>query len=212
MLLYNQLNRNDKSRLWHVTNTTPGTGIASVAGTAFSDTVAALTLLNNTKNDPTVKEIIPSYLKLICTAPGTGSTSLQALIAVDNAPRGLAANAGVVYGLSDSDSITGAADPDVLTAFGALTPTAATAKRSVVCRSAVKTQAAPCLAVGDEYLFIFGQSEQGLGALNGAAANRYVIPVELVKLGAQGLMLLHLWMPANSGAPSFELDLAYYKY
>lgn len=205
------LNQADKGRAWGATNTTVGTGIAGPAVTAFSDT-SALFALANASASPPAKIIWPDYIQLLCTAaPGAGATSLQFAVTLDNIPRGVTSNVGCILDNQDSDGIV-SAKSIAFAQFGALTPSAASANRVVVARGVFKTQATPCLSVGDTYTIAFnGIGDPGFGLMSGAGAARYVNLGGAVQIGAGGLMLLHIWIPGNTGAPSFEFDAQWWE-
>ena len=218
MLTYGTLNQADKSRAWRALNPTPGTGIAGPAVTAFADTSAIYTLFNNAQSPPG-KILYFDYLKLICTtAPGAGCTSFQVALALDTAARGMgAANLNTQVANSDTDTIGSVAPPInagttvAINRFGALTPTAATANRAFVGRTSFKTQATPCITVGDEFIIIANGEEQGFGPLSGTTAARFVMPTGIVSIGPGGLFLVHAWFPGAASGPSFEYEAQYWE-
>ena len=221
MQLLRTMNQTDKGRMWRAVNPTPGTAIAGANTTAFADTAALFALYNNSSAGvvagaaPPGRMIYPSYLRLIVASGQTTATSFQLAVSIDTKQRGVTADAGAAKTVADSDGIgvdltAGAPLPTAasisLVQFGALTPAAASPKRAFVMRSSAKTQAAPALTVGDEIFISFGGDDLGPGPISGAAANRIVVPTDLVALGPGGLMLVHAWGPAGTVAPQFEYE------
>lgn len=189
-------------------NPTPGTGIATGTATSFSATSCLLLLRNGSAS----KLVLPHYVRLTNTATGTGPTAAHIAIVLDTANRyssgGTDLSAQVFNARSDQSPTTAV---DIIR-FGAVTATAAAAPR-LVSRSALKVQAAPCWVVGDEVLIeFFLAGPAAPGNRSGTAAALFSVPCGPVVLGGQNhCLLVHLWQPGLSGAPSFEVEVAWWE-
>ena len=191
-------------------NATWGTGIGMAIQTSFSDTANVLVLL---RSGSATKAIIPHYIRLINTVAGATTTSSHMGIILDTGNRyssgGTDLSAQVVSPRSDSGATT------VLDQirFAAITASAVVVKRQIA-RFALKTQAAPCWAVGDEVLINFLHNEGSQhGLLSGAAAGSIVKNVGPMMLkGLNHCLLVHMWNPANATtAPSWEVEMAWWE-
>lgn len=190
-------------------NPTPGTGISMGVQTAFSDTANVLLLM---RNGSASKIVIPHYIRLLCTAAGTGATSSHLAIVADTGNRYSTGGTDLLasaYNCRSDQSPTPAVD---VLRFGAVTALAAVARR-ILSRAALKTQAAPCWVVGDEIQISFAAfGETQSGAKSGSSPNAIPIAAGPIILGAQNhCLLLHVWNPASSGAPSFEVEVAWWE-
>jgi hypothetical protein len=186
------------------TNPTFGTGIAGPNTAAFSATSAIFSFLNKSKTGGSRTYL--DYIRLICTAAGTGTvTSVQFGMVTDVIARG-SAGTPVTLACSNQDASVGA-NTQVL-----YTPTVVAASNAVqnVARASGKT-AANALSVGDEYLFVFGSVEKASGSLayTTAVAGRLVIPMPPIILGPGSIQsaLLHAWFVGLTAAASFEFDV-----
>lgn len=89
---------------------------------------------------------------------------------------------------------------------------AAVAARQLA-RFTTKTQAAPCLTVGDQIMIWFG-GDNGVsnGLISGAAAiNTDVTVAPAFLMGQNHCMLLHFWAGSQSAAPSFEVTVGWWE-
>jgi hypothetical protein len=186
-------------------NPTLGTGIAMGIQTAFSDTANVLFVM---RNGSTTKKVIPLYLRLICTAAGSTTTSSRLAIVLDTANR--YASGGTDLSASVVNANSGLAPTTAVDVLRySCTAAAASAKRQVA-NMQLKTATAPCWVVGDEVIVTFG-SDFDMGALSGTAASvfkRNAAPIVLE--GQNHCMLVHMWNPANATtAPSWEFELGW---
>jgi hypothetical protein len=195
---------NDEGSYLTGTNPVFGTGVAGPNTAAFSATSAIVSFLN--KAGAAGPRTHLDYIRLICTAVGTGTvTSVNFGVTTDAIARGSAGTA-VVMGSPNQDA-NAAAVTQVL-----YTPTVVAASNAVrnVARASGKT-AASALSVGDEYLLIFGSVEKSAGSLayTTAAAGRFVIPMPPVALGPGSTQsaLIHAWFVGLTAAASFEFDI-----
>jgi len=205
MHLYNTLNQTDKGRRWAAVNTTPGTAIAGPGNlAAFSDVNALFALVNGAAVAVQPgRGVVPDYVKLIVNTPGTGNQRL--VVTVDNIPRGVTANSNVVVGNADSDSLA-TASSIAFAQLGALTPTAASAKRAIVAQDYLR--GAPLIA-GDEILITFAEPTTGLGATVATISTRMHFPVGLVALGPGGLLLVHSY--GQTTATTWEVEAGWWE-
>lgn len=205
MHLYNTLNQTDKGRRWAGVNTTPGTAIAGPGNlAAFSDVNALFALVNNAAVAAAPgRGIVPDYIKLIANTPGTGVPRF--VITLDNIPRGVTANTNMVLGNSDSDSLA-TATSIAFAQLGALTPTAASAKRAIIAQDYLRGAA---LIAGDEILITFAEPTTGLGSTVATIATRMHVPVGLVTLGPGGLLLVHSY--GQTTATTWEVEAGWWE-
>jgi len=189
-------------------NPTMGTGIAGAATASFADT-ATLLCLRNTSASADGPTIYMDYIRLICTATGTGGTSFNAAVVIEGANRYSSAGTQLTPANCNSGFST-ASIADLR--FGAVVASAAGSKRTIS-RMMFKTQAAPCMVVGDQYYLNFGSNASGMGALNGSAAQQFAVDCGPAALGPNGnhSLLLHSWWPSISAAASFEVEVAWWE-
>lgn len=190
-------------------NPTMGTGIATAAATtAFSDT-AALLVMSNSSVSATGPTIYLDYMRFICTAAGTGATSFNVAVVIDTTQRYSSGGTALTnVNASTGFSTTGIASIH----FGAVVAASAFSKRQVS-RFILKTQAAPCMVVGDQYFMNFGSNSTALGALNGAAASQFAVDLGPVALAPNGnhSVLIQPWWPSMSAAASFECEIGWWE-
>lgn len=172
---------------------TLGTGIVAATATRTTYSVDEAMLLADFPATAVGAVMLPDFIRLVCTAPGAGYTSLHMALVLSQAVRFA----------SLGDEITGAKNvhlhrtsaPEALWWMhgGDLTLAAAVSPRQVarfVAKGAI-------LAANDELVLSFG------GKASGA------IQVPPVVLGAGTSMALHCWGPAMTEAPSFEVSMGW---
>lgn len=194
---------------FRATNPTPGTGLGMGVQAAFSDTANVLALMRN--GSPT-KLIVPHYMRLICTVAGVATTSSHLAIVLDTANRYSSGGTDLLAQVKNAHSGVGIASVVDVLRFAAITAAAQVAKRHVG-RAVLKTQAAPCWVIGDEVLINF-HHKFGAGGqlLSGAAASMIEKNFGPVILGGQNHCLLaHLWNPASTTGPSWEVEMAWWE-
>lgn len=193
--------------VWTATNATWGTGIAlsSATRTTFLATEAAV-LMRNTATAGGVT-CYPLALVLSCTAAGTAGVSTQFGLILDANNR-FGSGGTQLTATHANSGYTGSAATEIY--VGNITAAAAVAPRQIA-RWTAKTAAAPCLAVGDQIVMLFGTQANGGGAslsgvTTGTAASQIVLAAPPVALGPGGnhSLVLHFWAPSQSAAPSFE--------
>ena len=175
-------------------NPTPGTGIALGVQAAFSPTANVALSIRNTDTPGTAsRSVYPEYVRLICTAAGTGTTSLDAVVVVDNTNRVSVAGTAITAGnVNGNFSAAGFG----LAGFGTVTATAEGAGTRRVSRLRLKSAA---LAIGDSFTLNFGLRGAGTSDLGP------------VSVGAGGTLLLHLWTVGATVAPSFEVECGWWE-
>jgi len=183
---------------WTAVNPTPGTGLATIAALAsLSDTSPFIQV--NSGAAP----VFFDYLKLTATAPGTAGTAIRYAIksdALKAAPTG-----GSQLTPTNAQIGLSTATPGFSVYAGALVAAAASAAK-LHSHGLVR----PVIPViGDTYLFKFGAVDQGVGSMapaGTAICNSYV-GVPPMMLGPNKTMQFHIWLPSQSAASSYELEL-----
>ena len=94
--------------------------------------------------------------------------------------------------------------------IGAPTLTAASANVRVMNREKILTVLP---RNGDTYLFQFGPEYKGFagGVLNGSNPQQIAFPGPPIVLGPQQSMSLHLWHPASTVAPAYEVEIGFWE-
>lgn len=184
---------------------TPGTGIASLAApTAFDDTKPFI-LINNAHES---KKLTLDYIKLTCTAPGTGGSALHYGVKTDgtNALRYTSGGSSLTP-VNVNQGSSGASSAVVK--CGAIVAIAVSSAARLLGHSVLR----PVIPViGDTYLFVFGgYFGAGLGgqAVAGTAVANVVVPHAPVVIPPAGWFALHLWLPSQSASSSYEVELGY---
>jgi hypothetical protein len=199
----------DEGSYFKVTNATPGTAVAAAISSSFLSTAALFAMVTGATSG---KRCYLDYIRLVCNVAGAGSTNLNFLITIDNAARSVSGGTAATPVNVNMDS----ARTSSLTSFtfGTVTLGAASAgtNNRIVHRSIAKTQAAPCLVVGDVYAIDFGEHAQSAGLLSGTAATMFSISSGPVVFGANSTLALHWWGANNATtAPSFEYEVAWWE-
>lgn len=184
---------------------TVGSGVAIGVLTAFTNTTAALALVNNVAAGTQNPYLIPRYIRLICTAAGGASTSARGAISTD--VQAFTTQQTALTLANVNTAITAA--PNAIAFCGAISALSVTA-RKILANFQIKTQAAPCWTVGDELMIVFGDVNANGQALSGASALRLPVSVDPVAIAPGHSMLLHLWNPSNAVTPpSFEFEVSW---
>lgn len=199
----------DEGSYFVARNPTPGTGIATAAApTALSDTVSFLTLFNNAAaSQVPSRRIYLDYLKLIVTAAGTAGTAVNLTLKIDNIQRFTSGGTAITPTNPNMDLTTASA---AICNAGALTTTAASSAVRIVGHQQMR----PVIpVVGDTYVFNFGGSAHAVGAniINGTAPATLVFPMAPVIIGPQHTAVWSLWLPTQSAASSYEIELGYWE-
>lgn len=204
---------NLKESYYTFNNPSVGTGIALNADpTAISATEAALIIDNSASrtNGDTVSLHL-DYIKLTCTAAGTGATSARLAFYLDNINRyssGGTTLTGKSTSYDTSSSYTDRASKAVVN-FGDVTAVAASSAKHI-CTTLIKndTTADPLFAVDD--VFTLKSDSPKIGGANvfdsaGRADSAFYIPPVYIYPGCS-LLVVPLF-PAQSAASSFEVEI-----
>lgn len=195
---------------WYATSPAPGTGIAQGIVAAYGATTPIMTVFNTAAAGG--NSLYLDYIKLICSAAGASSTSGQLAMFLDQIDRYTSGGTRLTTTASNAGSSLLTSSPKARIDFGVLVAAAAGANAKQVGRDAIKTQAAPCWAVGDEVFVKFDQVDVPAGPTNGAASNVYPVPRGPVVIAPGHSFLLHLWNPANAvTAPSWEVEMGWWE-
>lgn len=174
-------------------NPVAGTGLATIAAQATLADAAPFVVVKSGATKP----VRFDYLRLTCTAGGTGGTALRFAARTDATkadPTGGTALARVNVNQGNAN----AADATVFA--GPLAAAAASgAMREPI--AALLKNAIP--AVGDVFLIKFGGADMGIGS---AAGSVYVGAPPLI-IGANQLAAFHIWLPGQTIASSFEVEV-----
>ena len=193
------------------TSPTPGTGIASLtAPTTFDDTKPFI-LLNN--GDAT-KTLTLDYIRLQCTAPGTGGTALNWGVKTDvlNALRytsGGSDSAAATMLIKNVNMGSSVASSARLLA-GAIVAIASGTGSRLLGHGLLRTVIP---VIGDTYLFTFG-GDVGAGVSSSIVAGTAVATTCNVMgpciLAPGQWMAFHLWLPGpQSAASSYEIEIGW---
>lgn len=171
-----------------------------VAGTGLA-TIAALTTLADASPFAVVKSgaksVLFDYLRLTCTAAGLGGTALRFAVRTDGTkadPTG-----GTALGPVNVNQYSTA--PAVATAFAG--PLAAVAASGAIREPMAVLLKNAIPAVGDSFLIKFGAGDMGVSA----DASRVYVGAPPIMIGANQLAAFHIWLPGQTAASSYELEI-----
>jgi hypothetical protein len=173
-----------------VTNPTPGTGLANQAAPTSFDETKYFGVVRNKDDVVTGKMIVPDYLKLICTAAGTGGASTHLTVALDNDASNTRYTSGgsALTPVATNGRVGSPSIADVH--FGALVTVAGPGKRIV--SNSIFRNVIP--VVGDTYTLVFGDSNPGQNpTVNGTN------PGDFVEV-APGIMVPPSWAAWHSAS------------
>mgnify|MGYP001569415108 CR=1 FL=1 len=194
------------------TNPTWGTGLAASIVTAY-DATKPLVVIRNTSAPAagaTAQDLIPLWIRLICTAAGSSSTASDLALVLDPSNRYTSGGTSLV--MAQTNSAIGETFGGTVH-VGVIVAPAVGASVRYIGRAKVKTQASPCWALGDQVLITFGEVVAPFAAPpNGTAT--IIVPVQFPPVVIAGRntthsLLLHMWNTDNATtAPSFEVEVA----
>ena len=187
-------------------NATPGTGVAGHAACTTHDTEKAYLLL---KNESTGARVYLDYIKLRCTAAGTGGTLDYATHTVDK-DRTYSSGGAALTTLNVSQQST--RSNALTTAYiGAVVPAQAnTASAKIVAHHALR--AAVIAVVGDVAIFNFGGPlVTSSGLQEGTLELEKVYHCPPVLLGPGDSYHLVIWSASQSAAKSYECEMGYWQ-
>lgn len=178
-------------------NPAAGTGLATIAALTTLADVSPFALVKSGATKP----VRLDFMRLVCTAAGTGGTELRFAVRTDATkadPTGGTALARV----NVNQGSTAAADATMFA--GALAAVAASGTMrepmAVLLKSAIP-------AVGDTFLIKFGCADMGVGS----SAGTVYIGAPPIIIGASQLAAFHIWLPGQALASSFEITLGFWE-
>lgn len=184
---------------------TPGVGLATIAApVAFAETSPFLLIKNNNNapaSGPGVR-IVLDYIRIMCTAPGTGATSVRWVSTTDgvNVNRYTSGASQLIATNVNQDDATAS---NAIIRVGAIVATARASQARPLVGNMLLKNTIP--AIGDSWLLEFatGDAQNTIPGAIGTAIHPAVI------LGPQQWYAGHLILPAQSAAASFEIEVGY---
>jgi hypothetical protein len=186
------------------TNPTLDTGLATIAApTTGADIEPFLILKNNdVVTDKGGKLIYPDFIRLTCTAAGTGGASLRISARIDSVPR---YTSGSTLSVGPKNANMNSGMTTIALAYAGPLVAAAASSAQRVLGEVLARMAIP--VVGDEYIIKFGQAIAMMsGAKNGTTPATFVINFAPAILGGGDSLLIHLWLPSQSAASSYLVE------
>ncbi|MGH8896329.1 MAG: hypothetical protein ACRDZ4_04725 [Egibacteraceae bacterium] len=177
---------------------TPGTAytLTAAAQNAFSAT-QALWVLRNTDAEG-AKRVFVDHARIVFATAGTAGTRVEVAIAIDNINRYSSGGTAQTIANVNMDSAT--ATVAAINA-GAVTAAAVSGAVRYIYRGTLST-AIP--AVGETHYLDFG------GKIHSTHVNK-TLCVGPVVLGGGDSLVVHLWLPSQSAAPTGELQMAWWE-
>lgn len=199
----------DEGTYYIASSPTPGTGLPTIAAlTALVDTSPFIFVRNNfSVTDPLRKRIYLDYLKLICTAAGTAGASIRYAVKIDSSRIGVPTGGTLITPNNVNMDFNQWSQAQIYA--GALVAPAANSPRLL--GSGLIRPVIP--VVGDTYIINFGGMDPSVGSLApaGTANSDRVFSHAPVSIGAQQIANLHIWLPSQSAASSYECELGYWE-
>ncbi len=198
----------DEGTYFTATNVLSTAITGTAAPTAFSATVALMSLYNGAISGTTgAKNIYLDWIRLEPRAAGTNGTNFLFAMSIDSGNRFTSGGTAItpVNPNMNSSAATGA----VLN-VGALTTTAASGS---VRRAAQGQIRSVIKVIGDVYLFTFGQSTASTVGMPLEGTLQAMIPVTCppVVLGPNSTLLLHEIAASQSVAATFEFSMGWWE-
>lgn len=198
----------DEGSYFVTTNPTPGTGLPTIAAPTTFSATSPFVLIYNSAAPVTGKRVYLDFLRLICTAPGTGGTALHCAVTLDANRTDKWTSGGSLLTPVNPNMDTDRASI-VQVRAGALVAAAAPLARLLghfPLRTAIPV-------INDVYTINFGGQEfvgDGVLVSGTAIAQRY-LPHAPVVIGPGQWAAVHLWLPSQSVASSFEVELGHWE-
>jgi hypothetical protein len=191
----------DEGSYFHAMTATPGTAytLTGATQTAWVATTPTFILKNNAAASST--RIYLDYVRVNFAAAGTAGAQVMGAVVTDTGTRYSSAGTALTAYNDNYDSSTATVTTNLFA--GAITATAAGTPR-YVCRFNLKT-AIP--VIGDSMLINFGAiSSSGV-----TASSAPVAACPPVVLGGGQNVLVYLWLPSQSAAPTGEVDAGWWE-
>jgi hypothetical protein len=190
----------DEGSYFVTRNPTPGTGLATIAAlTAIVDTSPFIVIANDAPPESN-KRLYIDYIRLICTAPGTAGTSLRYDVKVDKGSR--YTSGSTLTSLPQNVNIDSGDGPVAKIFAGPLVAPAASVASRLLYGGLFK---AAIPAANDVYQLNFGGSDHNSGALATFVTYNHGPLI----IGPGMCALLHLWLPSQSAASSYEIEIGH---
>jgi len=186
-------------------NPTPNTGILASVQTTFSATNGLLLL--EAASAGADRQVVVDYIRLIVVGPGTGTTRVDALVAIDNIPRFSSGGSLITNVNSNMDSGTGYSSR---LRFGALTLVAEGASVRRLSRFVLRDA---IYQARQEFIITFGRDSLSYQSqtLVTATADRYLVDAGPIIIGTGDSFVLHVWKPAQATAEDFEFEIGWWE-
>jgi hypothetical protein len=186
----------------------PGTGLATIAAQAsFADTAPFL-LIKNTAPAGSGIRIALKYVKLINTAIGTAGASIRWASKLDDVnPLRYTSGGSKLVPINVNMDDNSPSYTDIYA--GALVAIAATGSARGPFGNAILRPVIPVVA--DTYLITFGRNDSPVGGLipSGATISDRVVNSPSAIIGPQQWYAGHLWLPSQSAASSWEVEVKF---
>ena len=198
---------------------TIGTGIATAAApTGYVTTTPFMVIqnMNQNVNPPGGRCIYLDYIKLVCTAAGSNGTALYYATMIDNILRWSSGGSGSA-GTGQTSVLAGpyptnsgaAPNSGAFVYAGAVTAAANSSAARLLTNGVFRSAVIP--VVNDMYLLNFAgvnlQQDSVLTTGPNVAQRSLVHPP--VCIGPGGSFLLNLWLPSQSAASSYEIEIGH---
>lgn len=198
----------DYGEYWTAKNPTIGTGLATIAALASLSDTSPFVQINSQAAGTGAKSTYVDYAKFTCRNIGTAGASVE-FAAQTYAVAKAAPTGGTLLTNVNARALIGAASAVSSVWAGALVAAAGTPKPLT---SQIIRPVAP--VVGDMYFVKFGAPDYNVAAQveSGAAVfDDYVAaPPFIIDPGCTGQ--LHIWLPSQSGASQWEVEIGLYEF
>lgn len=191
----------DEGSYFHAMTATPGTAytLTGATQTAWVATTPTFILKNNAASSST--RVYMDYVRVNFATAGTAGAQVMGAVVTDTGTRYSSAGTALTAYNDNYDSSTATVTTNLFA--GAITATAAGTPR-YVCRFNLKT-AIP--VIGDSMLINFG-------TITSSAVTASAPPIATcppVVLGGGQNVLVYLWLPSQSAAPTGEVDAGWWE-
>jgi hypothetical protein len=207
----------DEGSYYLTRSPTVGTGLATAATTlvqAYNYQYPFIQITNN--NPPGGRSIYPDYIKLGCTVAGTAGTALNYTTVLDTIPRYSGVNGAGGFGTGLTTILQGPYPVSTLVAptssaliyAGNGEAKAASLGARIISSNQLRG-AIP--VVNDQYMICFAGCDMMLDSVLSTGTNiaQRSTAHPPVCIGPQASFLLHLWLPAQSAASSYEIEIGH---